>query len=76
MAVNSTTSLSLNARYSRQVTIDDDQTETGTLLSVSPALAIEVFEGVNATARYTLRDTESATSHRFNIGLSRSFGGN
>ena len=71
--LNRNTQLNLSGSIGRQSGIDGG--DASTVVSVSPSLSLEVAEGLGATAGYTLRTTGGSTSHRFNLGVNRSFGG-
>jgi len=71
--VNRSTEIGLNGTFTRQSGLGRNDAVTG--LSIEPFYSREIIEGVNATASYTLRSADSTTSHRFNLGFSRSFGG-
>ena len=70
--VNRRASAGLSASVGRSSTLGQDDGETQ--VAITPSYSYEFAEGLAATASYTLRSTDSSTSHRFGIGLSRSFG--
>lgn len=73
--VNRMSSLALDGSIGRQSILNSNEDPT-TVFQVSPSYGLEITDGVSATARYTLRSVDDNTTHRFNFGFARTFGGN
>lgn len=71
--INAREQILVNGRLSRLSNVDGGGSET--VLTLAPSYKIEIADGLDARAAYTLQNADGDTSHRLSLDVSKTFEG-